>query len=278
MLRAAKVAAGRKLELRVVPLPEGRDPAEVALDEGADAVRGLVAKSVPFIRFRVERTLRVGDLSSPEGKDQAIAELRPAFATIGPSILQEELIAMVADRLDIASDLARRLLYGGTGRGAPAPVPRAGGGAGAVGRGAERPPAAAPISRSARAERGFLALCTKLPDEGARALADMDPQLHFTDQPSRQAAAWLKHNAAAPLDGLEDRDDELASVMREIVGRAASIGDVRPAVIEVERLRLELALVERQLRARGDLPRTDLAHRRGELRSLIDHAMERSMG
>src|SRR5437660_1483981 len=38
MVRAAAVAAGRKLDLRVAPLPEGRDPAELVMDEGAEAV------------------------------------------------------------------------------------------------------------------------------------------------------------------------------------------------------------------------------------------------
>src|SRR6202035_3755916 len=35
MLRAARLAAGRKLELRVVPMPEGMDPADLVEREGA---------------------------------------------------------------------------------------------------------------------------------------------------------------------------------------------------------------------------------------------------
>ncbi|MEA2375567.1 MAG: primase, partial [Thermoleophilaceae bacterium] len=37
MLRAAKVAAGRRLELRVVPLPDGADPADLVQSEGPAA-------------------------------------------------------------------------------------------------------------------------------------------------------------------------------------------------------------------------------------------------
>ncbi len=43
MLRAARIAGGRKLELRVVALPEGADPAELIEREGADALRARVA-------------------------------------------------------------------------------------------------------------------------------------------------------------------------------------------------------------------------------------------
>src|ERR671922_648079 len=39
MLRAARVAAGRRLELRVVPLPPGADPADPVVAEGARAVQ-----------------------------------------------------------------------------------------------------------------------------------------------------------------------------------------------------------------------------------------------
>jgi DNA primase len=273
MLRAAKVAAGRKLELRVVPLPEGRDPADVALAEGAEAVRALVAKSVPFVRFRVERTLLLGDLSSADGKDRVIEDLRPAFAALGPSVLQQELLELVSDRLDIDVELARRLLYAGGGNGpSGGPSQRAV----APDRGTPRMPAASPTSRAAQTERGFLALCTKLPRDGEKALVALDLERHFTDPPSRAAAGWLRDHAAAPLDGVED--EQLAAILREILGRAAAIDDVGPAAIEVERLRLDLALIDRQLASPGDASRTDLAHRRHELRAEIDQAMERSLG
>ena len=64
MLRAARVAAGRRLELRVVPLPAGTDPADLVAAEGARAMQRLVDASVPFVRFRVERELSTGDLES----------------------------------------------------------------------------------------------------------------------------------------------------------------------------------------------------------------------
>src|SRR5665213_2871864 len=84
MLRASSIAAKRNLELRVVPIPVGKDPAELILNEGADAMKAAVAKSVPFVRFRVERVLAAGDDSSPEGRDRTIEELRPVFATLPP--------------------------------------------------------------------------------------------------------------------------------------------------------------------------------------------------
>src|SRR4051812_7386023 len=102
MLRAARVAAGRRLELRVVPLPAGAAPAALVAAEGAGAMQRLVDTSVPFVRFRVERELSTGDLATAEGKDAVIGALRPVFAQIPPSALREELVALVADRTDLA--------------------------------------------------------------------------------------------------------------------------------------------------------------------------------
>ena len=57
----------RKLELRVVPLPAGADPADLIQREGAAAMRAAVERSVPFVRFRVERVLASGDHAEPGG-------------------------------------------------------------------------------------------------------------------------------------------------------------------------------------------------------------------
>jgi DNA primase len=277
MLRAARVAAGRRLELRVVPLPEGRDPAEVALAEGEEAIRALVAKSVPFVRFRVERTLALGDLSSAEGKDRVLEQLRPAFATLGPSVLAEELLALAADRLDIPAELARRLLRAGGGGAAADPRGDAVVDAGPSG-------AAAPASgrtrqvlgRRAATERTFLALCIALPAAGRAQLAEIDPAEHFTDPAARRAAGWLAEHLDAPLDDVPDDDPELAALVRELVARAGA-QEVQPAALEAERLQLELARVDRQLAAAETGHRVGLARRRSELQDQLGAALERSM-
>ena len=82
MLRAARVAAARNLAVRVVPLPQGADGADLVQSEGAQAMQQRVDASVPFVRFRVERELGAGDPSTAEGKDRVIDALRPVFAGI----------------------------------------------------------------------------------------------------------------------------------------------------------------------------------------------------
>jgi DNA primase len=125
MLRVARVAAARNLEVRVVALPQGVDGAELVQSEGAQAVQQRVDASVPFARFRVERELGAGDLSTADGKDRVIDALRPVFAGIPPSAMREELFALVADRTDLAPALVSSWLAR-PGRGRPAsPSPAA---------------------------------------------------------------------------------------------------------------------------------------------------------
>ena len=83
MLRSARLAAKKRLELRVVELPEGADPAELIQREGPEAMNRAVEGAVPFIRFRVERVLQGGDDSSlggprPDARRAAAAVRRTA--------------------------------------------------------------------------------------------------------------------------------------------------------------------------------------------------------
>ncbi len=96
MVRAAELAAASKLELRVVPLPPGADPGDLIAREGAEALRERIERSVPFVVFAVERVLERADLTSAEGKDRAIAQLRPLLEPVPASVAARR--ACAADR------------------------------------------------------------------------------------------------------------------------------------------------------------------------------------
>jgi DNA primase len=119
MLKAARLAAARKLELRVVQLPGGMDPAELIQREGAEAMQVAVQASVPFVRFRVLRELDGGDERSPEGRDKIIEALRPIFASMPQSALRLDLAQMVAEEAAVGAAVQAR----GRRRVASAPAP-----------------------------------------------------------------------------------------------------------------------------------------------------------
>jgi DNA primase len=268
MLRAARLAAGRNLELRVVPLPVGADPAELVVSEGAEGLRARVEGSVPFVVFQVDRILDRADTRSAEGRDRAAAELRPVIAEVPASVLREELVRRVAGRLELSEGRLAALM--------------AGGGAVSTGSNAGRGDAAVPrpvaLDHEARVERMFLVLCVAMPDAGREALAAIDPEEHLTSSIFRRAARHLVGRTESPLSDLPPEDDELARAVSDLVARAGRVPDPRPDRLEHARLVLELARIDRAIvaaRAARGMKVTELSKERDEIQGAMHTLMGR---
>ena len=248
MLRAARVAASSQLELRVVPLPEGLDPADVVTQEGADAARALVERSMPFVRFQVERELERADLTQAEGKDGAIAALRPVFATLPPSALREELLAHVADVVDLSPSLVSSWLASEKTAGELSGE-QLDGTWSSNGRGRQRPdikPPPIPSDPTVRAERALLAYCLSASSEGLETLKRL-PDEAFSDELNRQVARHLQEHSDSPTDALpEDAEDRFRSLVTGMVMRASQESLSR-AGLQSQLARVELAHINRQI-------------------------------
>lgn len=272
MVRAARAAAGKRVDLRVVPMPEGLDPADLVARDGAAAMRRAVEAAVPFVRFRVERALATGDLTSAEGKDRVLAELRPFLSLIGPSVLGAELLRLINNRLDVPPDQVARLLSRSADGGAPGSSPARGA------NGAHRDDAAPrpALDRRERAERAFLAYCIALPGPGRQALAELDLAHELAFPGPRRAAEHLRDHLDRPTAGVAEDDEELARLLAELAVRAEAL-EATPAGLEAQRLQLALARASRDLtaaRASGGSV-AQLAHHRDQLKVRFDAAVQR---
>jgi DNA primase len=278
MLRAARVAEGRSMELRVVALPPGLDPADLVQQEGAEAMRTRIGSSVPFVEFHVDRVLARAEVGTAEGKDRALAELRPLLGPLPASVLRDELVRRVAGRLDLSDQLAASLI--GEGGAARQPVAAPPGPNSSFARqhanGATAPPAPVPVAldRRERGERTFLTLCLAFPREGRALLEEADLEQLFSSDLARRAASHLLSHADAPLEGLPDDDPELSSYVSELDARAARGGSARPGNLEHAWLSLELARLERAIdlarhsgTADGSVSR--LSHEREQIRGRL---------
>jgi DNA primase len=282
MLKAAGLAAKLKLELRVVMLPAGTDPADLVQREGTEAVTAAVKEAVPFVRFRVERVLDSGDHGSSEGREHMLEALQRVFAILPRGTMQMELTRLVSDRLNLPKDLAEEalLVRGARRESAPpgtrdaAPTQR-GGSANATASSL----VASAAARGASTERAFLAQCIAEPESGARALGEVDLSAHFTSDVLRRAAGHLRAHLTDPGTGLPEDDPELAGLLAELVVQAGRESPA-PAMLESQRLQLELARVDREIqRARGQESGdvSELAVRRGEVKRDFDRAQERAL-
>lgn len=272
MVRAARAAAGKRVDLRVVPMPEGLDPADLVARDGATAMRRAVEAAVPFVRFRVERALATGDLASAEGKDRVLAELRPVLSPVGPSVLREELLRLIADRIDVPADTVARLLASGGGGGIPRSAPARG----ANGAQRDDPPPRPALNPRERSERAFLAYCIALPGPGREALAELDLEHELAFPGPRRAAQHLRDHLDRPTSGVPESDEELARLLAELAVRAEAL-EATPAGLEAQRLQLALARASRDLaaaRAAGGSV-AKLAHHRDQLKVRFDVAVQR---
>jgi DNA primase len=245
MERAAKVCADSGLELRVVPLPPGADPGELIERQGADALRERIAASAPYVVFQVGRVLEAADLGSAEGKDRAIAELRPVLAPVPASVLRDELVRKAAGALAVPEGRLVTLL--GQAQPALAIAGRSGPGATEY----AQPPARAQavLANGPQGERSFLAMCVASPDLGAAVLSRVDPDALLLDDVLRRAARFLGTHLPGPLPDPPGDDPELIVVLDDLVARAGRSGrQVSSDELEHGRLLLERERLSREIR------------------------------
>jgi DNA primase len=245
MLRAAQLTEKRNLQLRVVPLPEGSDPAELIERAGAEALRDRVAASVPFVKFHVERILERGDLNSAEGRDRAFAQLQPALKDLPKNAFGQDLLRHVAGKLELSETRLATLIESSGQRLSAAPIGAPGNGSTATStptNGGES------LDQGVRAERTFLALCVALPQAGARTLFEIDPEQLITSALMRRAARHLAGRTHSPLADLPQGDEPLARTVAGIVEEAGLAGHVAEDQLEHARLVLEQARIDRAIR------------------------------
>jgi DNA primase len=281
MLKASNLARKRNARLEVVPLPPGRDPADLMRDDPS-AITTALSRPVPFERFQIERVLARGDESSADGKQRIIDELRPLFAGIEKGALLFELTQVVSSRLALKENAVEQML-------AERPATTGGSqGAGSApsGNGDRTATRRSPLSRQEDAERAFLALCIASPEEGAAMLASVDVEEDFSSELLRRAA---RHLAAGDLrepmtaasgngQGSLDEDPELKGLIAELIVEGGRESVAKPAKLEAQRLQLELARVDRQIqRARGEHSGevSALAGQRAEVKRQFDRAYGR---
>jgi DNA primase len=279
MLRAQRVAAGRKVRLRVAAMPAGEDPAEmIATEGGAERFRGLVEGAIDLPAFQVGLVLDGADVSSPAERDRAMEEVAPILAGMGATHVasREELERRVADRLDFDPShvqsrvVAAQPLSGGGARAAASA--RAPAGPGQPQRQAPAPSPAAVTSRERR-ERALLAMCIALPAEGREYLARLTEE-HLSPTGVR-AAAWLREHPEDPASSLPREDEQLAGLIAELVILAHD----EPAsaeAMELNYLLLEQRRLESQIAAAGEADdyerRAALSRERAALVQRIAHA------
>ncbi len=252
MLRAQRVAAGRRMRLRVAAMPAGVDPAEMLAEEGgAERFAALVEGAEELTSFQVGLVLDRTDVSSPVERDRALAEVAPVLAGMGESASRDDLVRRVAERLD----LEPAMVMGRVVAAEPVSGGRAAADSASPASVSAPPRRAAELTSRERRERALLAMCIALPEEGREFLARLT-DAHLSASGAR-AAAWLRENPGDPASNLP-HDDEMAGLISELVMLSHDQPASREAM-ELNFLLLEQRRLEGEIAAAGE--RGDYEHR-----------------
>jgi len=262
--RAAKIASERGVELRVVEMPEGTDPAELVTERGPDAFTELLGTASSVVEFQIRRVLADSDLQTPRGRDKALEAVRPLIATAESPATRDHLVRYVADKLDLAPQVVTISLQSAPRQAAEAQQPR---------EGQRRPERL--LDGASRGERAFLAMCISQGEAGKAYLARVSDG-HLSSEALRLTRDHLLAHFAEPLAELPADDPVIAATITEVVMLADEEPSSEPA-LRLGFLQLELRRIERELRHAGqgdDFDRQrELWSERENVREAIGHVM-----
>ncbi|HXF57725.1 MAG TPA: DNA primase [Actinomycetota bacterium] len=249
------------VELRVLVLPEGQDPADFVGAQGGEAFLELAQRAVPLVAYMLDRALRGRPLDGVEERARAVRAALPIVAALEEPVRREEYARLLAAKVgeperSVMLQL-ERALEGRAERGAPE---RAG-------------PRASPEEE---VEREVLKLLLQAPELGAAWLPKLEPD-RFAKPTHRKAFELLRAEAeptgtppapsALVARAQQGGGEPLARLLAALsVEPLRSDGDPTPAFARRLFLRLEEFALKRQAdRIRKELERVN------PLRDPADH-------
>ena len=272
MIRAQRVAGDRGMDLRVAAMPEDSDPADMLAEGRGEEFRGLVDDALDLLTFWVRTTLARADTASGVGRDIALDQVGAILRPAEGSVRFDELIREVADRLDTDPSLVRERVRNAK----PSPETDTGATATSSER-AARPAPRAPLTPREARERALLTMCIADPKQGRPFIDRLTPE-HLSPSAAK-ALVWIREHLDAPTSGLPRDDEELYSLVTELVMRSergegsdwASERAMELNFMLLEQERLERGITNAR-EAGQDEEQARLIAERAELRNRISQA------
>jgi DNA primase len=91
------------LQVLVLVLPEGLDPADFVRTRGGEAFRDAASRAVPLVEYMIDRTITGRDLSTVEGRADAVRAGLPIVAGLTDRVRRQEYAHLLADRAGVSS-------------------------------------------------------------------------------------------------------------------------------------------------------------------------------
>ncbi len=186
--RAFDAALASGLDVRVLILPAGKDPADLVTAQGGEAFREITKSAVPIVEYRLLREIERFDLSDSEGRTRAVRAGIPILVRIRDEVMRRDYTSRLAEwtRLDAA------VVFLEVGRATGDPTARAA-------------PNIRRTSAQVRLERDLLKLALQYPASIEAHLGGVDPDM--LSVPTHRAI-WREVAAGGDASTIVERLDE----------------------------------------------------------------------
>jgi len=106
-LRALSILRNMGANVRVVLIPDGKDPDEYIRKHGADAFKTLVKEAVDFLEYQIKQAFDSTDHSNLEGKVAVVSKIVPVLAAANNAVEVNSHIARASQALAIDESAIR---------------------------------------------------------------------------------------------------------------------------------------------------------------------------
>lgn len=114
-VKAARRAIDTLLEadfdIKVLVLPDGKDPDDFIRENGADGYNHLRGQAFPYLQFVLEHIAGTRSLASPRGKAEAIEDVIPVLSAVRNPIQKRESFDQAMDFLRVEDAILKRDLW-----------------------------------------------------------------------------------------------------------------------------------------------------------------------
>ena len=106
-IRALSIVQGTGASVRVIVVPDGKDPDEYIRKHGAEAFQQLVKKALPLVEYRLQYVLKHFEHDGLEGKVKALHAMLPVLTGIREPAVLGEYIKRLAQALLLDEGIVR---------------------------------------------------------------------------------------------------------------------------------------------------------------------------
>jgi DNA primase len=107
-VRTSHVCLTAGLEAEIATLPQGKDPADVVIEQGAAALQDVFAGAMPYLRFVREAVARAGD--DRHALEKGVRQVLTTIAEVPDAIRQQYMLREAADLFGLEESVLRQTL------------------------------------------------------------------------------------------------------------------------------------------------------------------------